>query len=127
MEALLPSISPTLHKGQTMYRFFRLSLLFSFLTLSLQAQLTESNTTRQQVDFSLIISGGVSLGAYEAGYNWAVIKMLTKVKHDSNLVEPNLKSVAGASAGSINALLSAMYWCQKDTVPLHNSIDDNLF
>ena len=110
-----------------MHRFLKLSLLLSFLTLSLQAQLADTNTTRKQIDFSLIISGGVSLGAYEAGYNWAVIKMLTKVKNNSELVEPNLKSVAGASAGSINALLSAMYWCQKDTVPLHNSIDDNLF
>ena len=110
-----------------MYKFIKLSFLFSLLTLNLHAQLEDSNITREQINFSLIISGGVSLGAYEAGYNWAVIKMLTKVKHDSNLVEPNLKSVAGASAGSINALLSAMYWCQKDTVPLHNSIDDNLF
>ena len=110
-----------------MYGFFRFPLLLSLLTLSLHAQLEETNSTRQQVNFSLIISGGVSLGAYEAGYNWAVIKMLTKIKQKSELVEPNLKSVAGASAGSINALLSAMYWCQKDTVPLHNTIDDNLF
>jgi predicted acylesterase/phospholipase RssA len=110
-----------------MYRFFRLSLLLSLLTLSLQAQLEDNNTSRKQVNFSLIISGGVSLGAYEAGYNWAIIKMLTKVKENGALVEPNLKSVAGASAGSINALLSAMYWCQKETVPLHNSIEDNLF
>jgi len=54
-------------------------------------------------------------------------KCLQKLKNNHELVEPNLKSVAGASAGSINALLSAMYWCQNDTVPLHNSIDDNLF
>ena len=110
-----------------MYKFIKLSLLLSLLTLNLHAQLENNTTTRKQVDFSLIISGGVSLGAYEAGYNWAVIKMLTKAKNNSDLVEPRLRSVAGASAGSINALLSAMYWCQKDTVPLHNSIDDNLF
>ena len=75
----------------------------------------------------MVISGGVSLGAYEAGYNWALIKILTKVKSTSNIVNPDLRSVAGASAGSINALLSAMYWCQKDSVPLHNKVDDNLF
>ena len=108
-----------------MYRLFTLLLLSTFLTLNLYAE--NNDTARKQVNFSMVISGGVSLGAYEAGYNWAIIKMLTKVKQDSKLVEPNLKSVAGASAGSINALLSAMYWCQKDTVPLHNSIDDNLF
>ena len=58
----------------------------------------------------MVISGGVSLGAYESGYNWAMIKMLNKVRVNGKLVEPDLRSVAGASAGSINALLSAMYW-----------------
>jgi len=100
--------------------FLKLSLIFSLLTLSLHAQ-------REKVNLSMVISGGVSLGAYEAGYNWAMIKMLNKVRKNGKLVEPHLRSVAGASAGSINALLSAMYWCQKDSVPLHNSVDDNLF
>lgn len=75
----------------------------------------------------MVISGGVSLGAYEAGYNWALIKMLTTIKESSTVVDPDIRSVAGASAGSINALLSAMYWCQKETVPLKNHVDDNLF
>lgn len=75
----------------------------------------------------MVISGGVSLGAYEAGYNWALIKMLTAAKTSSPVVDPDIRSVAGASAGSINALLSAMYWCQKETVPLKNHVDDNLF
>ena len=110
-----------------MYRLLKLTLLIFIFSNSLYALVDDTNSTRKQINFSLIISGGVSLGAYEAGYNWAVIKMLTKAKNNHELVEPNLKSVAGASAGSINALLSAMYWCQNDTVPLHNSIDDNLF
>lgn len=100
--------------------FLKLSLLFSFLTLTLHAE-------REKLDFSLVISGGVSLGAYEAGYNWAMIKMLNGVKKSNLPIAPELRSVSGASAGSINALLSAMYWCQKDSVPLHNSVDDNLF
>ncbi len=111
-----------------MYRLFSSFLFSTFLTLNLYAQTDENNETgRKQVNFSMVISGGVSLGAYEAGYNWAIIKMLTEIKQKSELVEPNLKSVAGASAGSINALLSAMYWCQKESIPLHNTIDDNLF
>ena len=100
--------------------FLKLTLIFSLLTLSLHAE-------RKKMNLSMVISGGVSLGAYEAGYNWAMIKMLTKVRENGKLVEPDLRSIAGASAGSINALLSAMYWCQKDSVPLHNSVDDNLF
>ena len=95
-----------------MYLLKKLTLFITIFTVTLHAQHSKNNT-REQVDFSLVISGGVSLGAYEAGYNWAIIKMLTKVKQNNDLVEPNLKSVAGASAGSINSLLSAMYWCQK--------------
>lgn len=75
----------------------------------------------------MVISGGVSLGAYEAGYNWASIKMLSKIRENSPLIEPHLRSVAGASAGSINALMTAMYWCQKDEIPLKNTVADNLF
>lgn len=100
--------------------FLKFSLLLSFLTLTLHAE-------PEKLDFSMVISGGVSLGAYEAGYNWAMIKMLSETKEKSSLVEPHLRSVAGASAGSINALLSAMYWCQKETIPLRNNVDDNLF
>jgi len=99
---------------------FKLSLLFTLLNISLHAE-------REKINLSLVISGGVSLGAYEAGYNWAMVKMLSKMKTHGKLDEPELHSIAGASAGSINALLSAMYWCQKDTIPLKNSIDDNLF
>ena len=75
----------------------------------------------------MVISGGVSLGAYEAGYNWAMIKMLSKIRDNGKLAKPELRSVAGASAGSINALMTAMYWCQKDDIPLRNTVDDNLF
>ena len=109
-----------------MNTLFKLALLFSFLTLSVHAQ-TEK-VEREKLNLSMVISGGVSLGAYEAGYNWAMIKMLAEVRDDhKGLIEPALSSVAGASAGSINALLSAMYWCQKESVPLHNAVDDNLF
>lgn len=100
--------------------FLHLSLVFSLFTFTLHAE-------RIKVNSSLVISGGVSLGAYEAGYNWALIKMLTNVKVSSEFLDPDLRSIAGASAGSINALLSAMYWCQKDSIPLKTHVDDNLF
>ena len=75
----------------------------------------------------MVISGGVSLGAYESGYNWAMIKMLSRLRAQNRAISPSLRAVAGASAGSINALLSTMYWCQKESVALHNDIYDNLF
>jgi len=58
--------------------FLKLSFLFSLFTFNLHAE-------REKVDLSMVISGGVSLGAYEAGYNWAMIKMLNKVRKDGKL------------------------------------------
>jgi len=103
-----------------MKHFLKLSLILSLFSTALHAE-------REEVGISMVISGGVSLGAYESGYNWAMIKMLQKVNRNGKLIKPDLRSVAGASAGSINALLSAMYWCQKDSIPLKNAVDDNLF
>ena len=80
----------------------------------------------KKIKTSMVISGGVSLGAYEAGYNWAIIKLLNMLNKNSQLVKPQLDSVAGASAGSINALISAVYWCQ-DKEDDYNSVDNNLF
>ncbi len=97
--------------------------------MSLHAEgVSEHNTTKElPVDFSMVISGGVSLGAYEAGYNWAMVRALRKIKEKGGPIKPELRSITGASAGSINALLTAMYWCQKDTIPYENSVEDNLF
>ena len=103
-----------------MKKFLKLSLVLSLFSLPIHAE-------REELGMSMVISGGVSLGAYESGYNWAMIKLLSKIRDNGKLIKPDLRSVAGASAGSINALLSAMYWCQKDSVPLRNSVDDNLF
>jgi len=107
-----------------MYTLLKITLLVSLFTLVSFAQ--PHTKEPQNLNMSMVISGGVSLGAYEAGYNWAMIKMLSEIRDKANLVEPDLRSVAGASAGSINALLSAMYWCQEPSAP-HNSVDDNLF
>jgi predicted acylesterase/phospholipase RssA len=100
--------------------FFSLALLLSLGSSTLHAE-------PEKIDFSIVISGGVSLGAYESGYNWAIVKMLSKIREHGTLGHPELRSVTGASAGSINALMTAMYWCQKDSVPLKNAVEDNLF
>jgi len=63
--------------------------------------------------YSLTISGGASLGVYEAGLNWVFIETLRK----DHLADPGnyqLRSVTGASAGSINALVSALRFCMAD-------------
>ena len=102
-----------------MNQFLKFLIISSLLTLVLHAE-------RVNVKASMVISGGASLGAYEAGYNWALINMLKREKATSKIVDPQLLSVTGASSGSINALLSAMYWCQEDSVPLRNTVEDNL-
>ncbi len=103
-----------------MNHLVKILILLSLSTLSLHAE-------REKIKSSIVISGGVSLGAYESGYNWALIKLVNKVRATNKLVEPDLRSIAGASAGAINSALSAIYWCQKDAIPLKNTVDDNLF
>ncbi len=79
-------------------------------------------------DFSLIISGGISLGAYEAGYNWGLLKYLNYLKHQNNKNSINMDSIAGASAGAINAMISAMAWCRDaNSADKDNMIENNLF
>ncbi len=79
-------------------------------------------------EFSLIISGGISLGAYEAGYNWALLKYMGYLKHHDKKSNIDMKSIAGASAGAINTLMSAMAWCRSpQALDTHNTIESNLF
>ena len=71
--------------------------------------------------FSLTVRGGVSLGAYEGGINWALLRVL---QGDPNA---SLTTVTGASAGNINAFLSAVEWCQSATRAQQESVRNNLF
>src|SRR6266851_2712719 len=83
--------------------------------------------------FALTISGGVSLGSYEAGLNWAVVRFLRLREREFNdprallpSRRPNLVAVTGASAGSMNALLAAVLWCEADDSTRNASVDSNL-
>jgi hypothetical protein len=64
------------------------------------------------------ISGGISLGNYEAGLNWAVVRLIKLHTRDPkalmDLPPPRLVAVTGASAGNINALITAIEWCRSD-------------
>src|SRR5258708_36786378 len=51
---------------------------------------------------ALTISGGVSLGNYEAGLTWAIAQYIRRSSLDLEL-----SAVTGSSAGSVNALLAA--------------------
>lgn len=87
----------------------------------------KTSEAERDIGLSIIVRGGVSLGAYEAGYNWALIRAFSKIREMKLPFRVHLRSAAGASAGSINALLTAMYWCQRPDRSEKNRIDDNLF
>ena len=57
---------------------------------------------------SITVSGGVSLGAYEAGF---LFYALTAAQRDRNV---ELRLLTGASAGSLNALLAVLAACGTD-------------
>jgi hypothetical protein len=62
-------------------------------------------------------SGGISLGSYQSGVNWGLTQFLKLVRANPayrkshHLPELSLVSMSGASAGNINAVLSAIEYC----------------
>lgn len=74
------------------------------------------------------VSGGVSLGAYEAGLSWATVRYLAAVREGraevGALFRPRLAAVTGTSAGAVNALLAAATWCARPERA--GDVDDNL-
>jgi hypothetical protein len=106
-------------------------LLLSTVVLAApsRAASVEQPQERQAEPLALTISGGVSLGAYEAGLSWALVHYLRQIQKEASsnpsLRHPELVAVTGASAGSINALLVALSWCAKESPS--EDIDHNLF
>ena len=95
------------------------------------AELTDLD---RQVPFALAIRGGVSLGAYESGFNWALLQYMKKHRAESKTRTESyidLKATSGASAGSINALISTISWCVDENKTrasnlFPDSVNDNL-
>ena len=78
--------------------------------------------------YALTLSGGVSLGSYEAGLNWTLVRIF-RIQDEMEAFlrrRPRLVAVTGASAGSINALLVAALYCEADDSTDNASVDDNL-
>ncbi|MDQ1363270.1 MAG: hypothetical protein QG652_1131 [Pseudomonadota bacterium] len=96
--------------------------------------LNAASTQNRNVPISLAISGGISLGSYEAGLNWAIVRQLKLMRQfpeqRSDKYPAELAAIAGASAGGINALVSAMSWCMDDQLmqgKTDDVINNNLF
>lgn len=99
-----------------------------------EATATGLDESSQEVPFVLAIRGGVSLGAYESGLNWALLHFM-KQRSESRQVASRgyiqLKAASGASAGSINAVLSSISWCIDDdraesSEGYASTLDDNI-
>jgi len=103
--------------------------LLSFCCAPLAAADTRPNK------ISLAISGGASMGAYEAGLIWGLIDVLRQAEsaHDwapDGVPRPiEIASIAGTSAGGINTLLSALAWAvnMEKKGGFTNRLDDNIF
>jgi len=95
-----------------------LKLLFLFLVArDAVGQSPAARRDTQHVSALLTISGGISLGSYEAGLNWGLLELFKLTARDSlrrawNLPRYELKAMAGASAGNINGFLAAVEWCR---------------
>ena len=66
-----------------------------------------SSANRQTKPYAITVSGGVSLGSYQAGLNYEILRWLQSSE------EKDVLAVTGASAGAINALMTAMSYCIK--------------
>lgn len=86
------------------------------------AQLPETriwrvSDTAQVVDLALATSGGVSIGSFLAGSSATLLEVLRlwrdapELRATHRLPHYRVVAATGASAGSINALISAMRWC----------------
>ncbi|MBI5179246.1 MAG: patatin-like phospholipase family protein [Nitrospinae bacterium] len=83
-----------------------------------------SPVTAKAEDVVIVTSGGVSLGSYEAGLNWALIELFKDSR--TNAAEGkhyNITGLAGASAGGINTVLGALTWCGGEPT----TVNGNLF
>src|SRR2546428_5030854 len=71
---------------------------------------------------ALTISGGASLGNYEAGRIWVSGRCLRAPPRQIELA-----AVTGASAGAANALMAAAMWCEDLSETRDDDPDKNIF
>ena len=82
------------------------------LSLLFLALMSSSVYATNKVPVSITLSGGVSLGAYQAGF----LYYMSEVFHDNDVVfEPKL--ITGSSAGGLNTLLSILSFCGTENGP----------
>lgn len=121
-EQVITRSSP-LHSQRSLRRAWLCGLVLAAGTASrVPAQLPDVRMwrvadTSATVALSIASSGGVSIGAYQAGAAWMLVELLNAMRGDEafrgryNLPHYELANWSGSSAGGINALLAALRWC----------------
>jgi len=101
--------------------FRRISIWVPFFILIWSAEVrAETGATLPETSpgaenpYSLTISGGISLGVYEAGLNAVIVDALRDGFLASEGRKFRLDTVTGTSAGAINALISVIRFCEQD-------------
>jgi predicted acylesterase/phospholipase RssA len=96
-------------------------LLLGMLASALPAQVPATHGEARVV---LATSGGISLGSYQAGVNWGLVELIRRVQLDDSLrvlmnasqkAIPRIVGFSGASAGTINSLMSSLHYCAAAT------------
>lgn len=73
----------------------------------------------QETPVVFSFSGGISLGAYQAGVNWAMLELIKASKYAPDAASRPTRSklsvgaMTGASAGNINVMLAAVEYCDR--------------
>lgn len=79
--------------------------------------------------FTLTVSGGASLGTYESGLVWTLVRLsrgAVASEESGAQRRPTVVAVTGASAGSINSVLAGALWCEDADAKDNLSVDKNL-
>lgn len=99
-----------------------LTLLLILFSILIYNNAYANDQTAEYYHFA--ISGGVSLGIYEAGMCWAIVKNFNEYPQQTGKI---IGSFSGSSAGSINALLSAIEYLKGKQPYKYDAIINNSF
>jgi predicted acylesterase/phospholipase RssA len=94
-------------------------VVISSLSFSLFVKSDTSQPNPKNNQYYVAIKGGISLGSYETGLNWVLLQAINNPKKWADL-----SAFSGASAGSLNSLLSVITQCQ-NLNKKNNTLFDN--
>ena len=104
--------------------------MFPFAVLTVVVAATVSlQVGEEREPLSVTFQGAASLGTYEAGFGWTVIRLARANRLQGQAIRRRrltLGALSGSSAGSINAVLAAALWCEADDAVDDLSVDRNL-